>query len=95
MRYSEAITKRIPEQFTLGPGHVKFFYNKLKYLHKRYKMLLKECRRRGFNVTDFNSAFEGLPEELYNDYAETPADRGILLARLKEKDIRAYEIIFS
>ncbi len=26
----------IPDNFKLGTGHVKFFYNKLKYLHKRY-----------------------------------------------------------
>lgn len=26
----------IPAQFTLGTGHVKFFYNKLGYLRQRY-----------------------------------------------------------
>lgn len=27
----------LPETFRLGTGHVRFFYNKLKYLHNRYR----------------------------------------------------------
>ena len=33
----------IPANFTLGQGHVKFFYNKLAYLRKRYEMIYKTC----------------------------------------------------
>ncbi len=61
----------IPEAFTLGKGHVKFFYNKLKYLHKRYEQLYAECIRRGYNMTYFGNAFDDLPPELYKDYKPT------------------------
>ena len=32
----EKTKKSLPVEFTLNGGHVKFFYNKGKYLHKRY-----------------------------------------------------------
>ena len=75
----------IPDTFTLGTGHVKFFYNKLQYLHKRYSALYNECIKRGYNVTDYSDAFDGLPMELYNDYTETNTDRDIIQQRIKEK----------
>lgn len=76
----------IPDKFTLGKGHVRFFYNKLKYLHNRYLQIYNEAINRGFNVTNFNKAFECLPDHLYNDYQETDDDYQILIERLKSKD---------
>ncbi len=75
----------IPEQFTLGKGHVKFFYNKLEYLHDRYVDLYNECIKRGFNVTNYEEAFKDLPNELYNWYNETEQDREIILERINER----------
>ncbi len=37
--------------YVLGPGHVKFFTNKLEWLHKRHMQLNIECSKRGFNMT--------------------------------------------
>ncbi len=53
---------KIPERFTLGEGHVRFFYDKLKYLRHRYTTLLAECKARGFDVTDKSSAFDGIDD---------------------------------
>jgi hypothetical protein len=78
----------IPDRFTLGTGHVKFFYNKLEYLHDRYIDLYNECIRRGFNVTNYEEAFNDLPDELYNWYIETDRDRAIILQRINERLIR-------
>ena len=75
----------IPDRFKLGSGHVKFFYNKLGYLHKRYKGLYDECKKRGFNVTNYSDAFDDLPVELYNDYVETSQDRKIIQERILER----------
>lgn len=77
----------IPEEFTLGKGHVKFFYNKLLYLKKRYIEIHNELRRRGFDVTYFGDSFKDLPAELYNDWAvssETRA-RSVVARRINEK----------
>ena len=77
--------KGIPEEFTLGQGHVKFFYNKLKYLLDRYNALRQEALQRGFNVSDWSDAWNGVPAQLMNDYVETKRDREILLERIAEK----------
>lgn len=75
----------IPKEFTLGTGHVKFFYDKLEYLRKRYEELYKECRNRDFNVTYYGNAWEGIPKELMNDYTPTKRDEEIIRQRIREK----------
>lgn len=85
-----AVLQDLPERFTLGPGHVKFFYPRLGYLSRRYSSLLVECRRRGFQVTDKSTAFERSAEinDLFNDYEETLEDRQLLLERIHSKGFR-------
>jgi len=72
--------------FSLGKGHVSFFYDKLKFIHKRYVAIYTEAKRQGYNVTNFEDAFDNLPEELYNDYTPTDRDYNILKERLISKD---------
>lgn len=43
------IQKTIPSKFTLNQGHVKFFYDKLDYLEKRFYHICLEMDCRGFN----------------------------------------------
>ena len=82
----KAKIENIPEKFTLGTGHVKFFYDKLRYLYKRYKKLHEECKKRGFNVTDYSqSFFLNVKTELWKDYTEQPEDRILILQRINEK----------
>lgn len=82
---AKVVLSKIPNTFTLGTGHVIFFYPRLKYLHKRYDELTKECIKRKFNVTDYSDAFDGLPSSLYNDYEEKIQDRKILVERINER----------
>lgn len=60
-----------PEDYKLGEGHVRFFFNKLTFLKKRYDSLHEECLARGFNVQYFWSS--DLPNEptLWLDYEPT------------------------
>ena len=44
-------SKKIPEKYCLGKGHILFFKNKLNYLKKRFNKIKKEMRKRGFNPT--------------------------------------------
>lgn len=74
-----------PKQFTLGTGHVKFFYSRLKYLLERYNQIHRECKQRGFNVTDYSNAWSGLPIELMNDYTPTTRDMEIVRHRINER----------
>lgn len=77
-----------PEEFTLGTGHVKFFYDKLEYLLNRYNELRWEALYRGFNVSDWSDAWNGVPNELMNDYDETERDRQLLIERIEEKGFK-------
>lgn len=85
VRTGKAVIKDIPKQFTLGTGHVKFFYDKMGYLHQRYTELTNECIARGFNITDFSDSFEGISPSLWNNYNETAQDRTIVVERVNER----------
>lgn len=76
-----------PKEFTLGTGHVKFFYDKLKYLKNKYEGIYSECLKRGFSVTYYGEAWDSVPGELMNDYIERGIDREILLKRINEKKL--------
>lgn len=61
-----------PRDYKLGEGHVRFFFNKLAFLKRRYDELHFECQARGFNVQYIWP--ENLPQdtELWSDYQPTP-----------------------
>ena len=75
-----------PEEFTLGKGHTKFFYDKGKYLSNRYAELRKEMKARGMSP-DKTRKFkrEQWPDELYNDWTPTLEDEKIIRKRLDER----------
>lgn len=87
---------KIKPKFTLGIGHVTFFYNKNLYLLKRYNELTNECLKRGFNITDYSDAFNDLPSKLFNDWDDNePYVRELLKERVNErlltmKDVKYY-----
>ena len=96
--------EHIPEHFTLGTGHVKFFYAKLKYLHRRYDELHAECLRRGYESNYQAEIWQDLPEALYNDSTPRNIDREITRQRINERlsgmcktseEYEALEIQFS
>jgi len=74
-----------PSEFTLGTGHVKFFYDKLGYLKTRYESLYAECIKRGFNVQYYGDAWNNVPNNLMGDYTPTNRDREIILERINER----------
>lgn len=74
-----------PSVFTLGTGHVKFFYDKCGYLLKRYKSIRDECTKRGFNITDYEDAWKDVPIEMMGDYTPTNNDRKIIRQRINER----------
>ena len=77
--------KNQPKEFTLGTGHVKFFYDKLGYLKERYEEIYAECIERGYNVTYFGNAWDNVPQSMMGNYTPTEQDRQIVLARIEER----------
>lgn len=82
----EKTLANIPKKYTLNKGHVTFFYNKGKYLYKRYELLIEEMKNRGMNP-DSERKFktEQWPDELFNDWEPEPDDYNVIRARIKEK----------
>ena len=77
----------IPPKFTLNTGHVKFFYDKGEYLHKRYGLLIEELQKRGFKL-DPSRAVDWTvfkDNDLYNDWSPTAEDQVIILQRIHQK----------
>ncbi len=77
----------IPEKFKLDGGHELFFIDKGAYTLKRFKEIHEECKRRGFNVTDFSSSwdvYEG-HDQYFNDWAPTINAKKIISGRIVER----------
>ena len=64
-----------------------FFYNKGKYLYKRYNLIIKEMKSRGFNP-DQNRVFPKdifIMNNLFNDWEPNQIDIKIIRKRINEK----------
>ena len=80
----------LPKEFTLNKGHVKFFYNKGKYLYNRYLELIKEMKNRGMKPDPLRKfKREQWPDELFNDWMPSAKDletiRERIQLRIKQK----------
>ena len=81
------VESKVPVQYTLNKGHVYFFYNKGKYLHKRYNMLIDEMKYRGFKPNR-NRVFPKkifVDTGLYKDWIPHVEDYKIIRQRIKER----------
>ena len=82
----EKTKKSIPKKFTLNKGHVKFFYDKGKYLSERYNKLINEMKKRDMNP-DPSRIFkkEQWPNELYKNWKPKDIDFKVVRKRIKAK----------
>lgn len=89
--YGEAeVLKRIPKEYSLGNGHIMFFYDKGLYLQKRFKQLFAEVMHRGYNIDitaqlDADGIFAKLDARFNKDYVPTPEALAIIKTRIAEK----------
>lgn len=77
--------EKLPENFSLGKGHVKFFYDKLGYLKRRYILIRDECYRRGYDVTNYEGAWKDVPDHLMNEWVPSSDDAKIVHARIQDR----------
>lgn len=84
----------IPQEYTLGKGHVKHFYNKMLFLRKRFELLVEEMLRRGYNPTYRDSSiFANCPPEFYNDYLPDEKALEINRQRINERNAKSQKNI--
>ena len=77
---------KIPNQFTLGTGHVKFFLDKQKFIYNRYKEIYQELLNRGFNIEDYSNNWkEFINTKYFNDYVPTIEEYNLLKQRIIER----------
>lgn len=91
----------IPEKFTLGTGHMKFFYNKIQFLLNRHKSLRYEYRFRfnkQYNFDDsrftfnyFNSKL-GIGDRVWFNYMPTNEEHQLLVDRITTRIIESKQI---
>lgn len=62
-----------PQIYTMGPGHVLFFYTRLLWVENRYYRLVEECKARGRTVEYPDPPSHGIPVEWFGDWKPTPA----------------------
>ncbi len=74
----------IPKDYVLGPGHIKFFKNKLLYLKNRHEEIKKEMQKRKFK-TDASVVLSEFPKELINDWKPKKEDFDKIISRITYK----------
>lgn len=74
---------RLPEHYTMGAGHVKFFYVRLGWLSRRHRELTRVLLKRGYSLSTW--APMEAPPGLDGDWSPTIEDRLVSLARLDER----------
>jgi hypothetical protein len=79
-------SSEIPPQYTLGKGHVKFFYDKFQWLYNRHIQLTNELVKRGYNLSNKDSSiFLTVPTRFINNWQPSDADKYLNIERIKEK----------
>lgn len=76
--------RRNPRQYTLGTGHVRFFYSRLGFLAKRQAALVAEMQSRGYNPQFTNSTelLRDMPVEWCNDWVPDETAQAINRQRI-------------
>ena len=79
--------KNLPNEYTLGTGHVLFFYNKLGYILNRYKSLTAEMISRGYSpnpIPEEDLIFK-IDKKMFGDYIPTEEAIKINRARIYDR----------
>lgn len=76
-----------PPEYTLGTGHVYFFYNKLGFITERYYSLVSEAKKRNFKVNPIErqDLVSGIQEWWFGEYSVTEEAIKINRERIDER----------
>jgi len=77
---------KVPKAFTMGKGHVTFFYDKMDFIAKRYESLAVEMERRGYapKRIPMTELLHGVEPFFVQDYQPTPEAITISKQRIAE-----------
>lgn len=80
-----------PAAYTLGKGHLLFFYTRLGYLARRHAELIKEMERRGYKPSFKGiqrNDFPSIPDKYWSDWQPTREAIKINWGRIRERGYR-------
>lgn len=79
--------KQQPACYTLGTGHVLFFYDKLKFISNRYDELCQEMIFRGYQCNRIakEDLHKDIESFMFHDYVPTQEALSINRQRIKER----------
>lgn len=84
----EPIGFKSPQEYTMGTGHVRFFYDKLEWLNNRQKQLINEMLNRGYSPNYLNEPKfkwgKDIPKKYWNDW--TPTEQALKINRQRIND---------
>lgn len=75
-----------PETYTLGEGHVKFFYKRLGFISERFYQLRNEMLRRGYEPSFAAVPFFNVPEGWFIGWKPDEKALEINRARIAERN---------
>jgi deoxyribonuclease (pyrimidine dimer) len=82
-------TDKQPAEYTLGTGHVIFFYDKLAFLADRHQQLTQEMLRRGYKPSVLGSLYREwklkIPQTYWKDYTPTEQALSANAERIAER----------
>lgn len=78
---------KAPSEYTLGTGHMKFFYTRLGFLLERQADLILEMTRRKMKVKfdTLTGLADGIPEHLLGNYSPTPEALALNRERIAQR----------
>ena len=75
----------MPSEYTLGTGHVRFFYARLNYVARRHWELIREMRSRGYQTNYAEPPVRRLPDSWYGTWEPDEHAMAINRARIAER----------
>ena len=75
----------IPPKYVLGKGHVKFFFNKFKYLKNRFEELVNEMIKREYSHNYTDSSIFDVESEYMGEYNPTEEALKLNRQRIRER----------
>jgi len=76
---------KAPDQYTMGKGHVKFFYSRLGFCQRRFTQLVEEMTTRGFTPQHRTTPAVDVPDIWLSDWVPTVEAMAINRERIQQR----------
>lgn len=86
-KYNFKEKTKAPDRYVLGTGHVKFFFDKLLFVARRYESLCDEAISRGYKINKINrnDLLQGVDTWWQKDYIPTQEAIALNKQRIAER----------